>query len=334
MSWCTKALISVGMGLFSLTCLPEGKPPTELGINDIQSIDTSKKLDSYDYYANIPEDSNSNRQKDLILDNLSDVQYIPNSDSFTDIIKDISTTFYPDSLQLETLVTYDSIQQKDGTKEVSDIADTVLPLLTPYQLDENTVVLLHFDEPNPLENQGTLLINVEDYDTTSIQSMEDFGQARRFNGQSFLELEHEPNKGLTNKLTIEALVKPLFPQDSYSDAFGNLVANVAGTAAIYMGNNYVAAAIGLNNGEYDYLTATNCKLSTDTFTHIAFTYSGGIMRLYVNQELKDEKDVGSDIGFDSYNDPATYFTIGDSKCCNGFIGDIDEVRISNIAREF
>lgn len=130
------------------------------------------------------------------------------------------------------------------------------------------------------------------------------------------------------------MVRPLFLQDSYSDSFGNIVCHVAGTAVIYMGNNYVAAAIGLNNGEYYYLT-TNFSLPVDKFTHVALTFDGKKMRLYVNKELKDEKEAPEETGFDQYSAQQFYFfDVGRGKYNNGFIGDIDEVRISNIAREF
>lgn len=332
MHWYTKTMLVGGVGLLLNSCLPEGKPPqqkdtldtlidtvTEKGSEDIKTeMVVVPRKDSSEYVVEIKPDT-------TIYDTAINEQEldIPIYDGMAEELE-VKTWF--DFSPPETLLDIVSLDEKQETK-----TDT-FPILTPYQPDENTLVLLHFDEPNSLENLGIIPINVEDYGTTQTPSLEGFGQARYFDGVSYLELKKEVGLGLTNSLTIEALVKPTLPQDSFTDDFGNIVANVGQAGVIFMKDHYVAGALGLITEvgyEYLYVELWNYDLPINKFTHVALTYDGSKIKLYVDKKQKDEVTISGVIA----EEPDKNTFIG-WNVHNGFIGAIDEVRISNVAREF
>ncbi len=233
------------------------------------------------------------------------------------------------SQTLEIAVTdgIDEIKQK-GVIEVKQ-------LYFPYTKDEHCVALWHFDWPNEFGDSCNGL-KLSNKGTTETVSMKGFGSARVFKGDSYFELPYTPSLDIKNAITIEALVKPQVAKNSFKGDFGNLITRAEGGAdsysgfVLYFGNGYLAAVIALNNGEFKDITAP-FDLPTDTFTHVAFTYDGSKMKLYGNKVLLTEKAASGKL---YYKSPKNLF-IGWNYCCtNGFIGAIDEVRISSIAREF
>ncbi len=201
--------------------------------------------------------------------------------------------------------------------------------------NDNCVVIFHFDNPDYLESScdDSSLIDHGSEETAS-----PFGQARRFDGQSHMELLYHPKLDLIESLTVEAMVKPLFAENSFTDSFGNIVTKAAGTAddlhgyVLWMRQGYVGGNIGFFNGEVGEFHSVNTayELPTDRFTHLALTYDGRKMRLYIDSALKDEKEPRMSI----YHPSPLNLLIGGALGGNRFIGDIDEVKLRSDAKRF
>jgi len=212
----------------------------------------------------------------------------------------------------------------------------------PYTKDEHCLALWHFDNPNYLMDECNGL-KLGDNGTVEVPSQENFKQARYLNGKNYFELGNPNGKESTSLLsptqgiTIEALIKPDSWPISYKGDFGNIIAKADGTPdgklsgyLLAVGDGIVIGNIGINSGTMIQVTAP-ITLPTNKFTHLALTYDSKKVKLYIDHNLKNEKDA---VGTISNFIPKGFF-IGWNYCCgNSFIGAIDEVRISDIARNF
>src|SRR3989344_6830264 len=269
-------------------------------VSEQDSYTSSVIEETYNYPYNIIAEVDSFQEKDL--------EYLVNLDIDSGTKPDTYSNTFPET-------------KEDTAPEINQ------PLILPYQSDENTLVLLHFDNPNPLQNVGKTNLEVADYGTIQTKSMEGLGEARRFDGVSYLELIGSNNLGLNNQLTIEARIKPLFQESSFSDDFGNIVAGVGGTGVIYIYKGHIAGALGLSDGSYDYVIA-EYQLPTEEFTHLRMTYDGENLKLFVNLKPVNELYFPGMIQYVDYENTFIGWSVH-----NGFIGDIDEVRISDVVRE-
>ncbi len=128
--------------------------------------------------------------------------------------------------------------------------------------------------------------------------------------------------GFTNNLTVEAWIKP---------------SSVSGSRRVVSKNYYevyirpqgtgFAVTWRIRIGSTWRTVAPTTQYSLNQWHHIAATYNGSIMRLYVDGVQAGTRTQTGNI------DAATgALTIGASGTSNYFTGKIDEVRISNIAR--
>ncbi len=206
-------------------------------------------------------------------------------------------------------------------------------LLTPYLPDENCLALFHFDEPEPFHNAcgSPDLINES---TESTPSQEGFGQARHFNGGSYLRLPPGEETSSRTAITVEALVKPDLQEVSFTGDFGNIVTKAASIPngiegyILFVRNNNLGATLGVKEGEFHSISIAY-QLPTDKFTHLAFTYDGSQLKLFIDGKLKEQQSFTGEIHYGG-----TPLRIGGYGTANSFIGIIDEVRISDIARPF
>ena len=149
-----------------------------------------------------------------------------------------------------------------------------------------------------------------------------FGAALSFNGTtSRVTVPNSASLQLTTGMTLEAWVRPTAISNDWRDV-------------IYKGNdNYFLEATSTNGrrpaggitlGE---VTGT-AALTTNTWTHLAVTYDGSILRFYVNGAQT------STLSSPGILSPSTYpLEIGgDSLYGQYFSGQIDEVRIYRVAR--
>ncbi len=286
------------------------------------SITATPFKDTTEYTAEIDQkkDTESSRYDSLDLD-------LPLTDLFVfDTI--LSEDVMPD-LQSPDLPSKMDVFSQD-TNPINDII--VKTPLKPYLADQNCVALFHLNNPNYFKNEcaTTTLI---DLNTSSILSSEGFADARYCNGTSYLELPYYSELDIKKDFTIEALVKPSIPGKSYNGDFGNIVTKLSGDAtskegyALFLfGNNRAGVSLGIGD---EWLQATaDTPLSTEFYSHVVGTYDGKDLKLYVNGTLA---------GINSKEHEILYLVQQPLRFCfnfnNGFIGNIDEVRISNIVRE-
>jgi hypothetical protein len=132
-------------------------------------------------------------------------------------------------------------------------------------------------------------------------------------------------------LTLEALVKPQLSSQSYEGKYGTIVTKEDFYEGYFLKieEGKVSGGAMLSDGKI-HAVSSEYALPTDTFTHLAFTYDGAKMRLYIDKK-KVKEDVAT--GNIVYKTNKGVF-IGLNAYENGFKGAIDEVRISDMAREF
>ncbi len=135
-----------------------------------------------------------------------------------------------------------------------------------------------------------------------------------------------------NEITLEAWIKVNeFRERSYQGAVISRDQMASGADFGYVlrcgGNGYVDFIFG--NGNWIEIQSPEDAISKSTWAHVAATYNGNHMLLYVNGELVSQKSVETSI-----KASATNMFIGNSPAAlnRGFDGLIDEVRVWNIAR--
>lgn len=137
----------------------------------------------------------------------------------------------------------------------------------------------------------------------------------------------------TQDITLEAWVKPSVYQ-TWDAVVGFLQDNGSTEAGwdleLRGGNKFAFTLASTGNGSLTYLETTN-SFNTDEWYHIAGTYDGDTMKVYVNGILENTSTAQS--GAIDYLD--SWLAIGtyrDDNENNKLQGNIDEVRIWNVAR--
>ena len=134
-----------------------------------------------------------------------------------------------------------------------------------------------------------------------------------------------------NQITLEAWI---FPTSWKSLVWqGNIIAkeqNGFGNDNGYMlrtGNNG-SLNLTLGSGSWSELISATNTLSLNTWQHVAGTYDGSYLRLYVNGNVVDSMAANINIS----NSSSTLFIGDNGSGARHFPGTVDEVRIWNIAR--
>jgi hypothetical protein len=359
MNWLTKAMLFIGTGLLSYSCIETPAPWVPNG--DTSKVEIAADTDSVheDYHHDnfflydtseligVVKDvplSDPIEQKQLVdykveEGTITDTKLTDSSlDCLIDVKEEISDVFEQDiSEDLFDLNTTDIITDNnpETNNETFDLTEVSSPIITPYILDMNTVVLMHFNEPNPFEIQGQVSGDLTDYNTTVVESLEEFGQALHFDGISYLSTPYNSKLEAKDAITLEILIKPDWPTNSFTGDFGNILTKAGSDDGklegyiLFIGNGHVGATVGVNEGELNQITVPY-ELPTDDFTHLAFTYDGSFMKMFINGVLKKEQECVGQI----YYSTTIPLRIGGYGAPNSFIGVIDEVRISDVAREF
>jgi hypothetical protein len=212
---------------------------------------------------------------------------------------------------------------------------TDAPNQTDYS-DENfeishTVALWHFDENSgdtafdetENNNDGTLMPAspawVSGYS----------GSALEFDGiDDYLEVPDSNSLDIPDEITIEAWVNP----DSMDDYESFVHKDNAYVLQFAPGNNgYLRGILWLPS--LTILDDTTTQLLTGKWYHVALTYNGSVMKLYVDEIEVASKNVSGNI---AVNSNPLYIGYNPRDPSNPdhwwYDGIIDEVRISNIAR--
>ncbi len=233
-----------------------------------------------------------------------------------------------------------------------------LPLLAFSEaLDEHTVLLLNFEEDS-LVRAGGELVKVTDLSGNGNDALVNtqggeaattpppsgppevvegkFGKALYFDGANHLEVVNSESVEITEQLTIEAWIKPevlSLGADSMTvltkDCSCYMVLRENGFLATYF--------YGVEPSGYH---LSKDALKAGEWTHVAITYDGTQVTLYVNAEVATEIGAGGEIMLASDGRDPQSIGIGcevrvpDRGEPNQrfFQGAIDEIRISNVAR--
>ena len=196
-----------------------------------------------------------------------------------------------------------------------------------YQPDANTVALWHLDERS---GSGAYIKdssdNANNGSTTSTTHVEGkIGKGRLFSNSS-IALSSGSNANVTGDITLDMWIKPnsfaAAATPIHKDSQYSFQINTSGQVSWADSSNWNYAAFG----------ATNIGLTTGNWQHLAFTKTGGTVKIYLNGVEKASKSFGG-----ALTSTANIMNMG---CYSGvsvcgsayFNGSLDEVRISNIAR--
>lgn len=126
-----------------------------------------------------------------------------------------------------------------------------------------------------------------------------------------------------NYITVACWVKPSsFP--SFTTPLSRIASNGAPAWEIFTQNNQVGAEV--DNGSTYASVQTGSILSAGIWTHVAFTYDGNTLTLYVNGALQSTAPLTGTIAITTVD-----ALIGKRWDGNYFPGEIDDVQIYNIA---
>jgi hypothetical protein len=202
----------------------------------------------------------------------------------------------------------------------------------PYAVDPNTAALWHFEE-----GEGTITIDaarriIAMLDGATFSPITAPIGGSRFSLDvglgRFATVAPFPALNPREQITIEAWVRPRALPSNRSSV-------VIRKNEIFLGENYSLELVGpdtirftLNVGGSIQLVAGGGAFRLDEWMHVAGTYDGSSMKVWVNGEVAGRNDnVSGAIAFD-----AAPLLIGRAEIPEAFEGLIDEVRISNRAR--
>jgi hypothetical protein len=219
---------------------------------------------------------------------------------------------------------------------ISDIARASFTAM-PYAPDANTVALFHFDEalstpdavagfPGHSAHDGTLVAGA------SVQAVGRFAQGLRLEASDAVSMANSADFDIaaSSGFTVECFVRPdAGTADGFVVSRGDPAAtgwalSVSGAGA----NPPLAVTAALGDGTHAVEVLCGASLQTARFTHIAMALdrSAALLRLFI-----DGTEVGStDASALGAVSPVAPVLIGQT--APGFVGWVDEVRISSTAR--
>ncbi|MCD6221422.1 LamG domain-containing protein [bacterium] len=207
----------------------------------------------------------------------------------------------------------------------------------PYTADKNTVLLLHFNEGKGIPRDFS--IHKQKIEIKGCNWVEGkFGKALRFNGKDdFVRIKSNDSLAIVGDITIEAWIKPL---------------TVSGSQVIVsrrpsIGPDYITYVFRIGEGgRLEFLLSnprtvrwrTNPCIIPGRWSHVAVVREAGkAPKFYLNGVLQVSGQCQGKSKKDAYIPPYpidTTIGAGAEGSYHFFNGIIDEVRISNIPREF
>ena len=153
------------------------------------------------------------------------------------------------------------------------------------------------------------------------------GSALVFDGHTSVEVPDSTSLDLTAGMTLEAWTNPA--ASTYNS--GPLVCKADGRYCLYLNANTPGVMISPGNAEVDGLT----QLAPNAWTHLAATYDGATLSLYVNGvAVATQAQTGAMAAQDGSPTSSLFLGVGDYWYFSNytyFIGTMDEVRIYNLA---
>jgi len=153
-----------------------------------------------------------------------------------------------------------------------------------------------------------------------------FGGALQFSGtNSMVNIPSSPTLNFTTGFTLEAWVNPVSPGNWSAVIFKERTGGMNYSLYSNNGTNRPLGQVWLNNAEQDAPGAAPVPLNT--WTHLASTFDGSTLRLYVNGALAGSKAISGSVA--ATTNP---LRIGGNTIWGEFFtGQIDEVRLYNRA---
>ena len=199
--------------------------------------------------------------------------------------------------------------------------------LVSADIDEHTVGIWMFDEGEGVE-VADLTDNHNDGEIQGDAEWVEgkFGRALEFSGNGSVIVPNNETLDIAEQITIEAWI-------TFSDAGTGQDMVIAREEPAYslqkFNNDQMEGWVSIGGWQGVRDLPGGETLEANEWYHVAFTYDGDTLKTYVNGELDRENKLGGNI--DVVDVP---FTIGSYKGESYFwIGKIDEVRVSNIARD-
>lgn len=205
----------------------------------------------------------------------------------------------------------------------------------PYKLDENTVLLMHFD--GDLTNQSTLSGNGNgnsDDINYSVSQSDNLGQCVKTNTP--ITIAHCANLNLSGDWTIEAWVKT----EAFITTNYQTIVSKPGDNDAYQ-SNYSLLINPYWDNVFHYLYfskkdnrigVTATKPAINEWYHVMCTRDTKSSEIKIIVRDKNLNIVASQSLL--YTGNETYTNFKDLKICDNFNGYIDELRISNVVRKF
>lgn len=152
--------------------------------------------------------------------------------------------------------------------------------------------------------------------------------AYSFDGSAQIQVPYNAKHRPTNRLTLSAWISP---SDVTSTADQQIVNNTenGGYALMFTLTDKVSMLVE-TGGSYKYASFARNTLPVDQWSHIAGTYDGSTVKLYVNGQQVDSQPASGVIGYPSTNNAICIGTeAGSGNCLNQkrYTGKIDDVRI-------
>ena len=203
----------------------------------------------------------------------------------------------------------------------------------PFEPDSNTVALYHFDEvsgnfvadASGNGNHGNATF------TTIVEGL--FGNARQYETLRDEVLVPNPFGGVQDEFTIEAWVYVNMLNGNTCNCSNTIFRNRQHVFDVYMTlTNDGRVHCNIQNEPFSYTLFSNEALRLHEWYHLAFTFGGGMIQIFINGSLDTAR-----IGPTNHDWSINYIgtSIGNNRFDGvdwAFNGIIDELRISNIAR--
>lgn len=151
------------------------------------------------------------------------------------------------------------------------------------------------------------------------------GRALEFNGTSgMVTVQDNPSLDLTGAMTLEAWVKPeSMAADDWHVALIKEGGATGMAYSLYASTDIDNPGALINTGRHDQWTDGVSQIPMSAWTHLAATYDGSVLRLYVNGDMVSEKSMSGSIVSTS----GALCIGGDTVWGEFFDGLIDEVRV-------
>ncbi|NOY48620.1 MAG: T9SS type A sorting domain-containing protein, partial [Chlorobi bacterium] len=208
----------------------------------------------------------------------------------------------------------------------------------PFAVDDNTMLLLHFNgglaNKSLLSGDGTL--NGTNVSYSLANNNPNLGQSINLDGSSYVTVIHNTNLNLNGDWTIELWFRPTeFSTYQY-------FVQKPGDTDSYFSNYSLELQSGWGNvlhgfyfsNEQARINVVEMSPTLNKWYHVAFIRDISNSKISIIVHDENWNEVSSSSQNYSGNDNNVLLNTKNLRIGEGFIGDIDELRISNVVRNF